>query len=357
MIAYAEMYVVDGLATTDYFTKAFGFRQVATADQDGSRSVLLHNGGVPLVITTPTRRDGPVAEWLARHGDGVADIAAYADLADLHRFVDRAHTAGLRTIELLAEGPAVRIRTTGAGTLRHTMIDPGEAIPSLPPGFDWTTEPHIAPANPALCLTGIDHIAICLPTGDLGPTADTYQQAFGMDLISSDEITVGPTGMRSHVLRGGGLTIVMAEPDPYRQPGQVNRFLALHRGPGVQHLAFGTGDIVAAVRAMSPRGARFLPTPSAYYANLAERMADDPAVMACLEDLHQTGVLADRDEFGNLYQIFATSPFERGTVFVELIQRDGAHSFGDNNVKALFRAREASDVQLDHAPDPTPLSA
>jgi 4-hydroxymandelate synthase len=184
--------------------------------------------------------------------------------------------------------------------------------------------------------TGVDHIAICVPAGDLDAVAERYCQAFGMCWTPTETVVVGDQGIVSGFLQTQGCTITIVTPDPARAPGQVDAFLKLHGGTGVQHVAFGHTDVVAAVRQASAQGARFLPAPAAYFDQLSARLGGRPPD---LDGLRATGVLADRDELGWLRQIFTAPPGPWTPVFLELIQRDGAAGFGLGNIAALYEAK------------------
>jgi 4-hydroxymandelate synthase len=354
-IAYVELYVSDAAPALDYFTSCFAFTPRATAADPGSRSTLLVSGSARLIVTEPRGHDGPVAEYVAAHGDAVRDIALYRD--DVRAIVRRAVLAGLSLYTPPAADPATGTLSAvlgGFGVLRHTVIErPATGRHStgrpaaggdteLPPGFAWRPLPAVPRGGP-WPLRLIDHIAVCLPVGALEPTVAAYQHAFGMRIVRSERVEVGATAMDSHVLRDAdGLTYVMAEPDPTHEPGQIDQFLRVHGAAGVQHLAFLTDDIVAAVRGYSGRGVGFVaPPPESYYGALAARVADTPELAAKLADLRETGVLLDRDQDGELYQIFTTSPHERDALFYELVERQGSEGFGTNNIVALFEAREA----------------
>ena len=339
-IAYVELYALDANAAIEYFTRAFAFTLVAHAVHPDRHSFLLASGSTRLIVTE-SRGGGTVAEWLAAHGDGICDVALYR--FDLDGVIERARQA-----RVLARPPSIdpatgtlHAKVGGIGAVRHTLL-PVDADSTLPPGFNWQ---HVysapQPAPPA--LKSIDHIAFCLPAGALEPTAAIYQAVFGMQIICTERTEVGDAATNSHVLRDvTGLTFVMLEPDPTRAPGQIDQFLVMNRGAGVQHLAFMTDDIVGAVRGYGARGVGFAPAPpAAYYRGLAERVADAPELRSDLADLRATGVLLDRDENGALCQIFTTSPHERNTLFYELVERRGCNGFGTNNVVALFEARAA----------------
>ncbi len=165
------------------------------------------------------------------------------------------------------------------------------------------------------------------------------EAALGMHRIFGEYIEVGEQAMDSSVVQSasGEVTFTLIEPDTSRRSGQIDTFLADHDGAGVQHLAFRTGDIAAAVRSARDRGVAFLTTPGTYYDALAERLG---ATAIPVETLRELDVLVDQDHGGQLFQIFARSTHPRRTYFVELIERQGAGTFGTANIKALYEAVE-----------------
>jgi 4-hydroxymandelate synthase len=185
----------------------------------------------------------------------------------------------------------------------------------------------------------LDHVAACVEGGTLTDYADFYKDAFGLTRYSSEYVTLGDQAMDSIVVRSpsGGITFTLVAPDPTKSPGQLNAFLHRNGGPGVQHLAFLVDDIIPAVREFQDRGVEFLSTPSAYYEMLVGRFPD---MQEEISDLQAANVLADRDEWGYLLQLFTRSPHERNTLFYELIQRRGARGFGSANIRALYEAVE-----------------
>jgi 4-hydroxymandelate synthase len=218
--------------------------------------------------------------------------------------------------------------------MAHTVVGRSTAYPT-----DRYWQPIADRPPPRQYLTALDHVAVCVDAGTLAAVADFYTTAFGFERYSAEYVAVGDQAMDSVVIRspGGGVTFTMLEPDPGRRPGQIDGFLSRNGGPGVQHLAFLVDEIVAAVREYRHRGAVFLRTPGAYYDALAGRMA---GMREAIEDLRDTYVLADRDEWGYLLQLFTTSPYERDTLFYELVQRRGARGFGSANIRALYEAVE-----------------
>ena len=192
---------------------------------------------------------------------------------------------------------------------------------------------------PGGLLQTVDHIAVCVPAGELVPTVRRYQTVFGFSETFEERILVGSQAMDSKVVQNprGTVTLTLLEPDTTRDPGQIDEFIEAHGGAGVQHVAFLTEDITTAVPAISGRGVPFLSTPPSYYDVLTERLGELDVPVAVLREL---SVLADRDRWGLLLQIFSRSQHPRRTLFYELIERRGARSFGSNNIKALYEALE-----------------
>lgn len=358
-VAYSELYVADRSEAVTHLVDGHGFVEVALAGPETGAaehaSTALRRGGVTLVVTQPLSATGNVAGYLERHGDSIADIAFVS--TRVPEDAARAEAAGAR----LWTGPTPS-RAPGQegepyavvsafGDVRHTLVSAAASpVGHLPPDRSWTLLPGAedASAGPVAAsadVPALDHIAVCLEADTLRDTVDFYERAFDIPFYSSEYIEVGGQAMDSIVVRNptGGITFTFIEPDPSREPGQIDEFLRAHAGAGVQHLAFHVDDIVGAVRGLSDRGVAFLNTPSTYYDLLEERV---PGMGDRITDLRQTSVLVDRDEWGYLLQIFTRSPYERRTLFYEYIQRNGARGFGSANIKALYeaveRAREAA---------------
>lgn len=328
-IAYVELYTGDHRSALDYFVSSLGFTRVAESGGSAGHSVLLRQGGVRLVVT-----EGPSTRaFLDAHGDGIADIAFSCD--DVAGTRDAALAAGA---SLVASAPG-RVVVSGFGDVCHTLVASPEAT-RLSVGGDWTdvTPGEDGPARRSW-IQLLDHVAVCVTGGTLADHADFYTDGFGLSRYSSEYTELGEQAMDSIVVRSpsGGITFTLLEQDMSKKPGQIEGFLSRNDGPGVQHLAFGVDDIISAVHELSGRGIEFLQTPGAYYDMLATRI---PGIQAEIADLCATNVLADRDEWGYLLQLFTRSPYPRNTMFYELIQRRGARGFGGANIKALYEAVE-----------------
>jgi 4-hydroxymandelate synthase len=324
-IEYIELYVKDEQPAVEYFTSSFGFTK--TAESAGGHSSLLRQGTVQLVVTAGHGTE----EFLEAHGDGVANIAFGCDNVAQDR--DNAVAAGA---SLIASETGTQV-VTGSFGVRHTLVT-RRAIRGMPADRAWVPIPEGRERHASHIQT-LDHVAICVESGTLASCADFYASAFGVSRYSSEYIEVGDQAMDSIVARSpsGGVTFTILEQDAAKKAGQVDAFLSRNGGSGVQHLAFGVDDIVSAVRAYAARGIDFLGTPGAYYDMLAEQLPD---IRDNIADLRATNVLADRDEWGYLLQLFTRSPHTRNTMFYELVQRRGARGFGSANIRALYEAVE-----------------
>lgn len=355
-IDHVEFYVGDAQQTAFYLCTAFGFRICGQGGPEtglpGQRSLLLRQGDIQLVLTSGLADDHPAAEYVRRHGDGVAVIAFGTDDPALAQAeaVRLGATAVEAPREYAAGGArAVTATVSGFGDVAHRFVvrerageDPGEQF--LPGAFEQflpgAFEMMAADPDPGDGLLHLlDHVAVCLPAGTLERTVEYYRTVFGFSQIFQERIEVGEQAMDSKVVQSpsGTVTFTLIEPDVNLRPGQIDQFLGAHGGAGVQHLAFLTHDIVTAVRRFGERGAEFLTTPDSYYDRLAARLGD---VDLPVDRLRETSVLVDSDHWGQMFQIFTRSMHVRRTFFLEIIDRHGALTFGSGNIKALYEAVE-----------------
>jgi len=324
-IEYVEIYAGDERSAVEYFVSSFGFTRIAESLSDGAHSTLLRQGSAQLVVTAGRGTE----DFLEAHGDGVADIAFACDDADRAR--DLALAAGATPI-MTKSGRHVVSGFFGA---RHTLVTRSARI-NVPGDRVWSRVQG-TPERPQGHIRLLDHVAVCVDSGTLADCADFYAGGFGVPRYSGEYVEVGEQGMDSIVVRSpsGGITFTILEQDPTKKPGQIQGFLSRNEGPGVQHLAFLVDDIVSAIHEYGDCGIDFLRTPDRYYDMLVGRLPDINEEIA---DLHSANVLADRDEWGYLLQIFTRSPYQRNTMFYELVQRRGARGFGGENIKALYEA-------------------
>lgn len=343
-IDHIELFVGDARQAAFYFGTAVGFHLCGEGGPEtgltGQRSLLLRQADIRMVLTSGLTAEHPASTYVQRHGDGIAVVAlavddaagTYAELVARgavpvtppHRF------AGADAEVIVAE-------VDGFGDVRHRLVERrGSRAEFLPGAFETLPVPPGVDTGP---LSVVDHLAICVPPGQLDDTIGRYREIFGFEEIFQEYIEVAGQAMNSKVVQSpsGQVTLVIIEPDVAHRPGQIDAFLAQHAGAGVQHLALRTDDIVTAVETLAGRGVRFAGTPGSYYDALEERVG---RLDAQVDRLRELGVLVDRDHAGQLLQIFTESMHVRRTLFLELIERRGALTFGSGNIKALYEAKE-----------------
>lgn len=334
-VDHIRFYVADAHAAAAEIRDGYGMEEYATERSDREISVALGSGDIRLVLTEALVEDHPGTVFLRHHGDGVADIALRTH--DARAAYAEATGRGATPISSPTEHQGVVMATVGGfGDVVHTFVEraPDVDVRSLP-GLIPTTGVERSDTG----LREVDHFAVCLEAGRLDPTVDFYCDVFGFTVIFTEHIVVGAQAMHSKVVQSpsGRVTLTLIEPDPSRQPGQIDDFLKNHAGPGVQHIAFSTDDIVRTIGLLRDRGTDFLTTPDAYYQALSQRI--EP-MKHSVEELRRFHLLVDEDHGGQLFQIFARSTHPQRTFFFEVIERMGAVTFGSGNIKALYEAVE-----------------
>jgi 4-hydroxyphenylpyruvate dioxygenase len=331
------------------FVAGFGFEVVAHAGPEtGARdrqSYVLRQGGVCFVVTSPLTPDGELADHVARHGDGVRDVAyAVADCAEAHR---RAVARGGESVapptrQEDEHGRVVLAAVRTYGDTLHGLVERGGYAGPFLPGYEEASMPVRVGAP--VGLTGIDHVVANVGDGELDRWVAWYEQVWGLSpqqRFDEEAISTEFSALRSTVVSNGGRVVQpINEPAEGRRRSQIEEYLDYYGSPGVQHVALRTDDIVATVAALQDRGIRFLRVPDTYYDEAPARMAGLGADLPW-DRLAELGILVDRDEHGSLLQVFTEHVASRPTVFLEIIQRSGAQGFGEGNFKALFTSIEA----------------
>ena len=340
-IDHLELFVENADLTALRLCESYGFavrgRGGPETGLPGCRSILLVQHEITLLITSAIETDHRAAEYVRKHGEGVAVVglsvldAAAAFAAAVER--GAIPVAPPDTMEL--DGAGVTFASVnGFGDVEHRFTSRTKPGGPFAPGR--IEEDGTVRAGGGL-FERVDHIAVLVPAGELDETVRRYQDVFGLAQTFEEEIRVGTQAMNSKVVQNasGAVTFTIIEPDTTRDPGQIDAFIAAHGGAGVQHIALLTGDIVTAVRTVSASGVRFLTTPPAYYDVLGDRLGEVGVPVSTLRELD---ILADRDPQGVILQIFTETEHPRRTLFYELIDRRGARTFGSNNIKALYEA-------------------
>ncbi|MFH8345506.1 4-hydroxyphenylpyruvate dioxygenase [Streptomyces sp. NPDC018045] len=334
---HVRLMVADLDAATRWLADGYGFAVHArdAGHPRAVRSVGLGSGDIRLVLSQPLAADTAPAAFVERHGDAVADIALRVD--DAGAAFGLAVSRGARPVaEPARRGDVTTAAIEGIGDLVHTFVE-------RPPGHDPRTLPGLVPtpAAPGGCgLAALDHMAVCVPPGRIRAATEFYRDVLGFGLIFTERLAVGGQGMTTEVVQSpsGEVTLTLIEPDAALPRSHVDAFVEDHGGIGVQHIAFSTDDIVRTVAGLASRGVRFMGTPDSYYDGLASRLT---LARHRETDLRRHRILVDQDHDGQLFQIFARSVHPRNTLFLEVIERLGARSFGSGNIKALYRAAEA----------------
>jgi 4-hydroxyphenylpyruvate dioxygenase len=346
-IDHAELWVGNAKQAAHFYRTGFGFTPVAYAGPEtGLRdraSWVVEQGAIRLVLTSALRPDAEIAAHVARHGDGVRDIAlAVPDAAAAYAAaVERGADGVLEPTDSKDEHGIVRQAAIATyGDTIHSLIDRSAYTGPFLPGFvAWSSVPD---PLPAAGLEAIDHVVGNVELGRMDHWVAFYERVMGFTQLvhfSDEAISTEYSALMSKVVWDGEgrIKFPINEPAEGKRRSQIDEYLDFYGGPGVQHIAIQTGDIVASVRALRARGIEFMRVPDTYYAELADRFGD---VDLDLDSLRELGVLADRDEEGYLLQIFSRMAQDRPTVFFELIERHGARGFGEGNFKALFVALE-----------------
>jgi 4-hydroxyphenylpyruvate dioxygenase len=345
----ALVWVVGNATQSAHFLQsAFGMRLEAySGPETGNRdhkSFVLRSGGARFVITGAVDPDSPLVAHHDRHGDGVVDIAL--EVPDVDRCIawarDHGATVLIEPHDETDEFGTVRSAALATyGDTRHTLIDrSGYAGPYLP-GYIARTSTR-APGKRV--FQAIDHVVGNVELGMMDRWVDFYRRVMGFTNMAEfvgDDIATEYSALMSKVVANGNhrVKFPLNEPAVGRKRSQIDEYLEFYRGPGVQHIALATGDIVETVDALRTEGVEFLATPDAYYED-PELRARIGAVRVPVDELQRRGILVDRDEDGYLLQIFTRPLTDRPTVFFELIERHGSLGFGKGNFKALFQAIE-----------------
>ncbi len=343
---YLELYVGNALQSAHYFQTAFGFQPLAYAGlATGMRdreSYVLVQDKIRLVLTSPLGGNSPIGRHIDQHGDGIRVVALWVDDARnaFRETVRRGATPFLEPVHEQDEyGYVVRSGIHAYGDTVHLFVERNDYAGPFLPGYQpWN--PTYRPTS--VGLKYVDHLVGNVGWNEMNVWTRFYGEVMGFaQLVSFDDsdISTDYTALMSKVMSNGNgrIKFPINEPAEGKKKSQIEEYLDFYGGPGVQHIAVATDDIVATVLALSDRGVLFLQVPTTYYDDLRQRVGIIDEDIATLRSL---GVLVDRDDEGYLLQIFTKPVCPRPTLFFEIIQRKGAKSFGKGNFKALFEAIE-----------------
>jgi 4-hydroxyphenylpyruvate dioxygenase len=343
---FIEFYVGNAKQASIFYRTVMGFTLEGysgpeTGVRDRARYLLTQNK-LRFVFTTPLTPEGPVADHVRRHGDGVKDIAFWVDDArDAYaKAIERgAQSAMAPNVLRDDDGEVVIAAIRTYGDTVHSIVERRNYRGMFLPGFQRVQSPY-QPAS-----TGLQYVDHCVGNVELGKMNEWvsfYERVLGFyNLLSFDDkdISTEYSALMSKVMSNGNgrIKFPINEPAAGKKKSQIDEYLDFYGGPGVQHIAIATNNIIETVTALRDRGLEFLRVPSAYYDTVLDRVGKIDEDLAPLREL---GILVDRDDEGYLLQIFTKPVQDRPTLFYEIIQRKGAKSFGKGNFKALFEAIE-----------------
>ena len=343
---YVEFYVGNARQASYYYRLAFGMKLVAYAGPEtGVRnraSYVLEQGKVRFVLTTPLRPDGEVAEHVHRHGDGVHDVALWVD--DAKQAWKETTKRGARSVrepfELRDEHGIIKLASIATyGDTIHTFVERNDYRGAFMPGYRAVQEDRL---GRPVGLLYIDHMVGNVGWNEMNRWVDFYGDVMGFSLyqhFDDKDISTEYSALMSKVMANGNgrVKFPINEPAEGRRKSQIEEYLEFYHGPGVQHIALATDNILHTVAKLQEQGIEFLKVPHSYYSELEGRVGkiDEP-----LQELEALGILVDGDDEGYMLQIFTRPVEDRPTLFYEIIQRKGSRSFGKGNFKALFEAIE-----------------
>ena len=343
---HVEFYVGNARQAAYFYRAAFGMKLIAYAGPETGRrdraSYVLEQGKIRFVLTTALRSDSDIARHVTKHGDGVHAIALWVDdardawLATTSRGARSAQEPAVFEDE---NGKVVTSAIHAYGDTLHTFVERKDFHGTFFPGYRAVTEDKV---SRPVGLLHIDHCVGNVGWNAMNEWVDFYEKVMGFGLyqhFDDSDISTEYSALMSKVMANGNgfVKFPINEPAEGRRKSQIEEYLDFYDGPGVQHMALATDDILDTVTKLQAQGVDFLTVPHSYYTELEARVGriDEP-----VSELERLGILVDRDNEGYMLQIFTRPVLDRPTVFFEIIQRKGSKSFGKGNFKALFEAIE-----------------
>lgn len=352
-IDHVHFYVKDAQASRDWFVQHLGFEFVAR----GARNLhtcteVVRNGAVYFVLSSPRTAQSRVADFLTQHPPGVADIAFGVD--DVEALMHRARAQGAKVLQPLQHYNSGKQRIkygkiAAWGTLNHTLIERRYETPT-----QSANESEQEPPDSGFIFSGIDHVVLNVAAGDLDRAVDWYQSTLGFQTKQAFKIQTDRSGLHSQVLMSSDHQVQLPINQPASANSQIQEFLDVNRGPGIQHIALRTDNIVPNVAQLRAWGLAFLPVPPSYYSQLQQRPGLPLSALE-LAEIAQQEILVDwqnSDSRALLLQIFTQPIFGEPTFFFEIIERRlQAPGFGEGNFRALFEAIEREQIKRGVLPD------
>ncbi len=344
---YVEFWVGNAKQSAFFYEHAMGFSRIAyEGPETGVRdraSYVLQQGDIRFVVTSALREEHEITKHVARHGDGLKDIAlTVPDATEAYRqAVQRGARGVVEPYRVDDDFGSIELSAIATyGDTIHTFVNRADYAGPFKPGY--VSVSGNGAAGGGVGLTNVDHIVGNVELGRMNHWVEYYERVFGMtEMIhfSDEDISTEYSALMSKVMADGEgkIKFPINEPAEGKRKSQIEEYIEFYGGAGAQHIALASTNIVETVEALKSRGMIFLDTPDSYYDEVPERVGEIDEDYA---DLRRHRILADRDDDGYLLQIFTKTAQDRPTVFFEVIERHGARGFGDGNFKALFEAIE-----------------
>ena len=353
---YVEFYVGNAKQAAHFYKTAFGFQSEAYSGLETGKkdrvSYVLRQDKIRLVLTSPLGSASTINDHIVKHGDGVKVVALWVE--DARSAFEETTKRGAKPfmepeVEKDEHGEVVRSGIYTYGETVHMFVERKNYNGQFLPGFrKWESDYNPEPTG----LKYIDHMVGNVGWGEMNTWVKWYEDVMGfVNFLTFDDkqITTEYSALMSKVMSNGNgrIKFPINEPAEGIKKSQIEEYLDFYEGPGVQHLAVATDDIVKTVAALKARGVEFLPPPpQAYYDDIPRRLgAHMDTMKEDLNKLQELSILVDADEEGYLLQIFTKPLQDRPTLFFEIIQRMGAKGFGAGNFKALFESIEREQAQ------------
>lgn len=344
-IDHVHFYVEDATASRNWFVAQLGFQAVASSINIHTCTEVVKNGSVYFVLSSPLKPSSPVAQFLSQHPPGVADIAFVVE--GLEAVMTRALAHGAKVLQPIQQHQdALKWGKIAAwGSLTHTLIEQQEASSHWRvASSEWQVHPASFSAN---TFTGIDHLVLNVATGDLESAVTWYENTLNFCSKQTFKIQTERSALDSQVMVSSNSEVQLPVNQPASPNSQIQEFLDVNRGPGIQHIALQTPNIVEAIADFRLRGVSFLQVPSTYYTQLQKRQI--PLSPAELAEITTQEILVDWQDTNShalLLQTFTQPIFRQPTFFFELIERRAqAPGFGEGNFRALFEAIEREQIK------------
>ncbi len=345
-----RFYVTDAVKTSNWFTRYLGFQVIDTCQDQNTYSEIIEHNSIYFIISSPLSKFSPVAGYLNSHPEGIVDVAFRVD--NLQAILDRAAKLGIKILQPIQPQDKIKYaRIAGWDCLEHSLIEsPAQTQYYFLPNLQFKSLP--LRLQPAPQFTNIDHIVLNVAVGELHQAVAYYKDLFDFQIQQTFKIQSQRSGLYSKALVDSTGQVQFNINEATDPNSQIQEFIDLNGGAGIQHLALRSSNIISTLCQMRSLGVNFLPIPTAYYHHLQQRIKRDSIDISAteLQTISQQGILVDWHQDtpeSLLMQIFTQPILDKPTFFLELIERrQQAQGFGEGNFQALYEAVETGQIKL-----------